>query len=536
MSKDSRTCALGRSADLGRGAPWPADAAPQTDRRAKVLGWSAAAGLSSSLLLLVAASAVRNSWSRPRIGLPPAGPPWEFALHPPASLTTVTLILWAAAVIGAAGVAAGLAAVARGARPPVRALIAASVVATAVLTVLPPAGSTDALDYAVYGRIVLLGHSPYGMTPQQLRLTGDPVGLAAPHQWRNHVSVYGPAATAEQWAAAELGGSSITRIVFWLKLWDALAFLAVMLALDRLLRAHPARRARAHLLWSANPLLLWCLMAAGHIDVLAAALGFLGLIALGEQARSGTPRLFRVLAAGALVGLAADLKITYLLFAAGIAWAARRSPAALAGAAAAVLAVLAPSYLWFGRPAVRALLARSEKATIDSFYRLLRVPMKPGIVLLLLAGLALVVVAALLVRRLPDGITGRPAIHVALALSIAWLFVWPYQLPWYDTMAICLLALYPASRLDWLVLLRLAAGALAVLPGTGRLDQMAALAGATRALHLAITPALMLAAVAGLIWLCVSGAWNMGPGFALPGVPLAQARAPNAKASRDAAV
>ena len=37
----------------------------------------------------------------------------------------------------------------------------AALTAVAVLVVLPPVGSTDALDYAVYGHIAALGHSPY---------------------------------------------------------------------------------------------------------------------------------------------------------------------------------------------------------------------------------------------------------------------------------------------------------------------------------------------------------------------------------------
>ncbi len=61
----------------------------------------------------------------------------------------------------------------------------------------------------------------------------------------NAVSVYGPVATAAEWAAAELGGTSLARITFWLKLEEAVAFGAVILALDRLLRADPEMRLRA---------------------------------------------------------------------------------------------------------------------------------------------------------------------------------------------------------------------------------------------------------------------------------------------------
>ena len=87
------------------------------------------------------------------------------------------------------------------------------------------------------------------------------------------MSVYGPVATAEEWAAAELGGTSMARITFWLKLWNSIAFGVVVLLLDRTLRSDPARRLRAHLLWTVNPLLLWEIVASGHIDGLAAAFG-----------------------------------------------------------------------------------------------------------------------------------------------------------------------------------------------------------------------------------------------------------------------
>ena len=61
-------------------------------------------------------------------------------------------------------------------------------------------------------------------------------------------------------------------------MWNALAFALVVLALDRLLRAGPEARLRAHLLWSLNPLLLlWGLVAAGHVDAVAAAVGFLAV-------------------------------------------------------------------------------------------------------------------------------------------------------------------------------------------------------------------------------------------------------------------
>ena len=197
--------------------------------------------------------------------------------------------IYAAVILGAAGIGGGLLAVRRGARPAIRAVLAGAAIAVAVLTVLPPAGSTDSVSYATYGRIADIGHNPYVMTPAQLRASGDPIGLQTTRNWETDPSLYGPLATAAQWGAAKLGGTSIGRIIFWLKLLLAVAFGAIALTLDRLLRGDPAARARAHLLWSVNPLMLWAVLGGGHIDGLAAGLGLIGLIMArpGQLARPG---------------------------------------------------------------------------------------------------------------------------------------------------------------------------------------------------------------------------------------------------------
>ena len=185
--------------------------------------------------------------------------------------------IYAAVILGAAGVGCALLAVRRGARPAIRPILAGAAIAVAVLTVLPPAGSTDSISYATYGRIADIGHNPYVMTPAQLRASGDPIGLQTTRNWENDPSLYGPLATGAQWGAARLGGTSIGRIIFWLKLLFAVAFGAIALTLDRLLRGDPAARIRAHLLWTVNPLMLWAVLGGGHIDGLAAGLGLIGL-------------------------------------------------------------------------------------------------------------------------------------------------------------------------------------------------------------------------------------------------------------------
>ena len=271
------------------------------------------------------------------------------------------------------------------------------------------------LDYAAYGRMVVLGHNPYVMTPHDLRRQHDPIGLAAPRAWRDDHSAYGPVASAEQAAAAELGGTSAARIAFWLKLWTALAFGAVALALDRLMRGAPARRARAHLLWSLNPLLLWDVVAAGHVDGLAAAFGFFGLVVVGRQQPFARGNAIRALAAGALVGAAGGTKAPYALFAVGVLWAVSRSLLALTAAAAGALAVLVPYYHEFGQPATTALVSRTNQTTSDNLYQLFSRLFDGGRLTLphelQIAIAASAIAALLLLWRLPKGFEAWPAVR-----------------------------------------------------------------------------------------------------------------------------
>ncbi len=495
--------------------------------RTRVFTGLAVAGIGCSILIMIALSVVRDSWMYPPMAGSGAAPPWDLrSVHVSAGVATIAL--WLAMLAGAGGVGAGLYAVQRGARPSLRAVLIAAVLAVAALTVLPPAGSSDVFDYAAYGRIVVLGHNPYVMTPYHLRLAHNAFAQSVPEVWQHFVSVYGPLATVEQFLAAKLGGVSAARMVFWLKLWNAIAFGVVAFVADRLLRSDPARRLRAHLLWTINPLLLWGIVAAGHLDVLAAAAGLIGLLVLGEQrgeqSPAGRPPMLRVLAAGALIGVAADIKINYVLFGLALAWALRRSPAALAAAAGAALVVLVPGYAWFGVPSVRAIANRRNQISADTLYRLLVFDPHWRSHLALVAVVLVVASAVLALWRLPEGAWARPAIRPALALSAAWLFFWPYQFPWYDVMIICVLVLYPASRLDWLVLGRLAAGTIANVPGNPPGIMVSGTSHLVIVAHniivYALVPLVLLAAAAGLVALCLSGRWNLrepaGPPAATP--------------------
>jgi hypothetical protein len=504
---------------------------PASPELTRLTGWLAAAAIAASTLVMIVISAAGPSVSVPAMRRA-AGPPWWHALH--LTATFVTVSLWAAMALGCAGVIAGLVAVARGARPPVRPIIAAAFLAVAVLTVLPAAGSTDSISYAAGGRTAVIGHSPYVMTPLQLARTGDPVGRQIPFgeipsSWANAVSVYGPAATAAEWGAAELGGTSLARITFWLKLEEAIAFGAVILVLDRLLRSDSEMRLRAHLLWSVNPLLLWEIVAGGHIDGLAVVFGLLGIAALrartpqGESGPRGESRaqaeipVGGAVLAGLLIGVAADTKVEYALFGLAVAWACRRSLKALTAAAAGFGMAVIPAYLAAGTPAIKVLVTRGGGVTWDTMYQLFWRPVlgytqfsvsSSPRHLELIAYLLFAAVALLALLRLPDRTPGLPAVAPALALSLAWLFVTAFQRPWYDVMAISLLALYSASRLDWLVLIRLLAGATIYTQAIQSPVEPHWLYDLGQFNGTWLTPTVRLLATVAFVWLCVSGRWG----------------------------
>jgi hypothetical protein len=494
-------------------SPEPEGEPAPPGRAARVLGLLAIAGIGLAVLIMIGASLVRQDWMLPRLPMPAVGPPFELQ-SVVVSARVVDVGLWAAEIVGVLGLVAGLLAASRGARPPMRLILVAAVVVIGALTLLPPAGSTDALDYATYGRLLALGHNPYVATPLLLKVQHNVFAQSVPREWDTQVSLYGPFATLEQYVAARLGGISAARIVLWLKVFNAVAFGGVALVLDRLVRSNPAQRLRAHLLWTLNPLLLWDLIAAGHVDTLAAAAGLGGLLAIGRQTPDGPgssshPRLWRALVAGALIGISADVKINYILLGLGLAWALRRSPPALLAAAAGGLGVLVPTYAWLGTPAARALLARRDKASADSFYRILTLDNGLPPHLVILAGLAFVALAWLLLRRLPLGDQLRPALRPALILSVAWLFIWPYQLPWYDAIFICVLVLFPATRLDWIVLLRLTAATIANTPGIPAGPPGHDLKAIDRFVVNHLAPWALLVAVLWLVAVAVTGRWKV---------------------------
>jgi hypothetical protein len=482
------------------------------------LVWTAAVCITVSLLVMIGLSVAGPSIVVPAMAHAPGGaPPWWVSLG--LSKPWVLFTAWGAAAVGAIGVGVGLLAVARGARFGVKPLLAVSFIAIAVLTFLPPAGSTDTQSYAIDGNMVVLKHSPYVFTPATMVPLGDTLAVGSPPTWAHQLSDYGPIATGEEWLAAELGGHSMALITFWLKLFVALAFAAVVLLLDRLLRDQPAMRLRAHLLWSVNPLLLWEIVATGHIDGLAIAFGLGGLAALRFTPDGVKPTLVRCAAAGTLLAAAACTKSPFALFLVAALWTVRRSPARIACLLGGFLWLALTSYAIAGMPAVNVLFQRGQQITWDNLYQLFYRPAGAGGPLgsdtvpgwVFPVALALFLAVALLAFfRLPDRVPGLPAVSPALALSLAWIFFWPFQRPWYDVMIIALLALYPSSGLDLVVLVRLGFGAITYMEAVHVRDS-------EWFQHVQffegdwITSTVRLLAAVALIWMCVTGRWGGRP-------------------------
>jgi hypothetical protein len=460
------------------------------------------------------------------------GPPWWHPMH--LGNSAILLSLWAAAVIATAGVVLGLVAVGKGARPSIRLMVGTALGVTVVFAVLIPAGSTDAISYAIDGAMTATGHSPYVMEPAQFVKEGGTIGRYSSVTWRSTLSDYGPLATASEWLAVKLSGGSqhavltgarVATMTFWIKVWAALSFGAIVLLLDWLLRADDIMRRRAHLLWSLNPLLIWEIVGAGHIDGVAVAFGLAGIGLLWTR-RPGTPEdapaqtigLTRAVIAGALIGAAIAVKIPFAVYAVAAAWMLRHQIRQLVAVAIGALIVVIPSYGLAGTASIKVLFTRgNQNPTWDNLYNIFYRPFNVNttstpkdlndIAIVLMLGLVV-----MLLWRLPQRTPRWPAVPVAMALSMAWLFVWPFQRPWYDVMLIGLLVLYPASRLDWVVLGRLGFAAITymdavtIVPQNGRLALLQFHEGWW------ITPAARVVAVIWLIWLCITGRWGWRPG------------------------
>ncbi|NUR89494.1 MAG: polyprenol phosphomannose-dependent alpha 1,6 mannosyltransferase MptB, partial [Nonomuraea sp.] len=448
----------------------------------------------ASIVLTVVIGLLGPSSFVPALGGPAWQPPYSLDLHPDPHL--MVLLATAAIVLGAAGVMLGLRAIAL----PPRALVTLGSLAAAVLAFLPPSGSADHLNYAAYGRMVVLGLSPY--THGAVDLPADPIASAVEQPWREEPSVYGPAATAVQALASWVGGDSMRLTIFVLALVNAAAFIATGLLIDRFTRDDPAARTRAALLWTANPLLLYHLVAGMHIDTLAIACMVAGLLARGNLVRSGL-----------LLGLGVAIKLNAGIVALGPAWELRRRPGRLAVMAGTAVAVVALGYALTGTQALAPVTRTSKSVSLASYWKLVQGWLQTVIGTgsayrgeIQIGSLAVMVLLGWLLFRWASARSAElGAPEVAVIVAVAYVFGTPYVLPWYDGLAFGVLALVAASALDTFVVAHLLVLSLAYLPARveGQAGDLGWLTGVVRA---QIAPWLVLVLTAGLGW----WAWRAG--------------------------
>ncbi|WP_406284712.1 hypothetical protein [Embleya sp. NBC_00896] len=417
--------------------------------------------------LIVLTGLLGPSAAQPPIpGGPSWLPPYRFDTHPAAGL--VTGLLLTAALVGAGGLWLALRALARGWAPdPGRLTIAGAVAALAVVCV-PPMGSADHLVYAAYGRLAATGGDPYRDTAATLVRDGDPVGAAVEAPWTDIPSVYGPVATAEEWLAARIGGTSVHTIVLVLTLLGAAAFVLTGLLLQRAAGPDRAARARVAILWSLNPLLLFVAVNAGHLDAFALAFAVAALVAVRRS-----PAL-----AGVLVGLACAAKISLGLYVLALAWGLRGRPRALAALVGSALAVGIATYLPVGFGAFDQMRENTRLVSLAVPLRLVLGPMESlfghdtarsliGLLGWILTGLVAWLLARTAARARPAAMDHvlRDSAAAAALLTLAWLVTTPYSLPWYDVAAWAPLVLLAPSALDPLLLARSTLLVCAYVPG-----------------------------------------------------------------------
>jgi Glycosyltransferase family 87 len=265
---------------------------------------------------------------------------------------------------------------------------------------------------------------------------------------------------------------------------------------------------------------------------------------------------WRFVAAGVLVGLGFGVKVTVALVGVGLAvglvlvvrgqW--RRVAGALVGLGVG-FAVAAGAAVAIGGSAMLKQSSRaSDMVSIGSPWRVIR-----SLVHLVAGGTAAtdivrfgaialgVVLAVLIIRGLPgilpgpDPATGGPAgrdlsgrdlgtggpegesggpgyavAGVAFALVLAWLFAWPYVLPWYDALGWALLPLIPmvsapvVDGIGWLLLARTAALGFGYLPARATdVTMPRGLTWLQPVIRHGVTPAVLAAATVWLVVLMV---------------------------------
>jgi alpha-1,6-mannosyltransferase len=404
-------------------------------------------------------------------------PPWYL----PAGVVNpnewfVSALIWAAILVGAVGLWVGLRALADGWKPRIKRLFALGTGLSLVTITVPPLTSADVLMYAAYGRLQAIGRDPYEITPAEVfRGQFDPVLKWTERPWQDTPSVYGPIVSWSQLLANKLGGENMHNIVFWLQLFAVVPFIIACAGIVAMAHGDRRRQARATLLTIANPVLIWAVVAGAHNEAMSVMFAVAGLLFMRKNP----------FVAGLGIGLAGCAKVSIGIWGLAMLWAYRREPKKALLLCVGTGIPMGLAYVVWQPTAFFQALRNGGYVSVGSWanpvFRLLDVfttSFNAKVVVGIISYAGLFLIGWILSRVVPW--TAAPglakgadlrrdpltiALRTSLVLSVAWLITSMYTLSWYDLIAWMPLAVLAASKLDQILLLRIAPLSMAYVPG-----------------------------------------------------------------------
>jgi alpha-1,6-mannosyltransferase len=388
----------------------------------------------------------------------------------------VSIMIWAAIILGGIGLWVGMNALADGWKPKPRKVFALGTALSVITITVPPLTSADVLMYAAYGRLQVIGRDPYEITPAEIfRGQFDPVLRWTERPWQDTPSVYGPITSFTQWLANVLGGENMHDIVFWLQIFAVVPFILACAGVVFLAHGDRGRQARAALLTIANPLLIWAVVAGAHNEALSVMFAVAGMLFVRKN-----PFL-----AGIGIGLAGCAKISIGIWGLAMLWAYRREPKKALLLCAGTAVPMALAYVVWQPTAFFQALRNGSYVSVGSwanpvfrFFELFMTSTQAKVVVGVISYAGLFVIAWMLARVVPwtpapgllKGVNPQTdpltiALRTSLVLSVAWLITSMYTLSWYDLLAWMPLALMAPSKLDRIMVLRAVPLSLAYVPG-----------------------------------------------------------------------
>lgn len=388
----------------------------------------------------------------------------------------VSSLIWAAIIVGALGLWIGLRALADGWKPRPRRLFALGTGLSLLTITVPPLTSADVLMYAAYGRLQSIGRDPYELTPAEVfRSQFDPVLKWTERPWQDTPSVYGPITSWSQLLANHLGGENMHNIVFWLQVFAVVPFIIACAGVVALAHGDRQRQARAALLTIANPVLIWAVVAGAHNEAISVMFAVAGMLFMRKN-----PFL-----AGLGIGLAGCAKVSIGIWGLAMLWAYRREPRKALLLCAGTAIPMGLAYVVWQPTAFFQALRNGGYVSVGSwanpvfrFLDLFMTGFHAKVVVGIISYAGLLLVGWILSRIVPwTAAPGLPrgadlrrdpltiALRTALVLSVAWLITSMYTLSWYDLIAWMPLAVLAASKLDKIMLMRIAPLSLAYVPG-----------------------------------------------------------------------